>query len=283
MVEIRRHRIQGWIGVLFAGLAGAALAVWTNQAEAHAHYTPDYEPVNLTDYLEKEKLSDEEYALLFCQTGLSGCGLEELWKEGKQEEILFLQERFFREVEMDCEANTIVTKQELLKEGIASGAGDKEFCFPTLENGDIMVTFNCHFLGWRSGHAGIVVDAEEGLVLEAQALGSNSAVLPLNHWEQYPSVAVLRLKDAAQEERGKIAAYAEEHLLNLPYRLSAGLITEGEGTQCAHLVWCAYEHFGYDVDGDGGRIVTPHDLYESDLLEIVQIYGINPHNCLKNP
>ena len=46
------------------------------------------------------------------------------------------------------------------------------------------------------------------------------------------------------------------------------------GTHCAHLVWYAYQQFGYDLDSDGGIIVTPRDLYESTNLEIVQIYGM---------
>ena len=34
---------------------------------------------------------------------------------------------------------------------------------------------------------------------------------------------------------------------------------------------------GYDLDSDGGFVVTPDDLYHSDLLELVQIYGIPPN------
>ncbi len=51
---------------------------------------------------------------------------------------------------------------------------------------------------------------------------------------------------------------------------------KSKGTQCAHLIWSCYRALGYDLDSDGGRIVTPRDLMESPLLQVVQIYGINP-------
>ena len=47
-----------------------------------------------------------------------------------------------------------------------------------------------------------------------------------------------------------------------------------EGTHCAHLVWYAYNRFGYDVDSDGGVIVTPRDIFESPVWEVVQVYGM---------
>ena len=75
--------------------------------------------------------------------------------------------------------------------------------------------------------------------------------------------------------------------MDIPYKLTGfcGKVGEAqeqgdsspvEGTQCAHLVWLAYRHFGYDLDSDGGYIVTPYDIYSSEFLELVQIYGISP-------
>jgi hypothetical protein len=40
-------------------------------------------------------------------------------------------------------------------------------------------------------------------------------------------------------------------------------------------VWYAWQVFGYDLDSDGGRLVTVEDIWESDLLEIVQVYGFS--------
>lgn len=48
------------------------------------------------------------------------------------------------------------------------------------------------------------------------------------------------------------------------------------GMQCAYLVWYAWNHFGYDLDSDGGHFVTSADLLHSDLLEVVQVYAMEP-------
>ena len=113
-----------------------------------------------------------------------------------------------------------------------------------------------------------------------------------------------------------MAAFAQANLLDVPYRLTAGLWGEklpwqakeraaalgGEqtaaapadeavlvnpdqkrkdtsllgGTQCAHLIWSAFAAAGYDIDSDGGWLVTPRDLARSPLLEVVQVYGVDP-------
>ena len=76
-----------------------------------------------------------------------------------------------------------------------------------------------------------------------------------------------------------MADWARENLVGLPYGLFSGLAWLGESTgppatQCAHLVWCAYAAFGYDIDGGGGWPVTPRDISLSPLLETVQVYGL---------
>ena len=76
---------------------------------------------------------------------------------------------------------------------------------------------------------------------------------------------------------GEIADYAKDNLVGLEYSLFAGFFGAQEEvltqTQCAHLVWYAYNQFGIDIDSTGGETVTPKDILKSDKLEIVQIYG----------
>lgn len=147
---------------------------------------------------------------------------------------------------------------------------------PELQNGDVLTTDATHFLGWRHGHAALVVDAEQGVALEAFCIGTVSELSSLREWKYYPGVRVLRLR-ADAETRNKIAEYAVEYLQGIPYRLSAGVIDdkdmEGDywGTQCAHLVWLAFYQFGFDVDGNGGWLVTPADLQKSSLFEWIEI------------
>lgn len=324
---MRRKRLCiGLICVVF--VSAAALFLWTAETESKAHYTPEYAMQDLEPLLQKEALSEEDYAVLFRQTGLGKCGVDELLGEGRQSELLFLQKRFFAPVEYECcQANVFCRSERLIAgaeehRGRGAEAEEQEHVgreaeaeeqehagreaeaeeqehagreavsetqaaevLPTVRDGDILVTFSGHFFGWRSGHAGVVVDAEEGVVLEAVAVGYDSEFCALKYWENYPCFVLLRLKDSTEEETAEIAAYAAEYLAGVPYRLLSftqktesaaeisGMIS---GTQCAHLVWAAYAHFGYDLDGDGGKIVTPADLCESDLLEVVQIYGMEP-------
>ncbi len=175
-----------------------------------------------------------------------------------------------------------------------------------LEPGDILITFDSNIPGWHGGHAALVVDAEKGEILEATCIGSDSVRCSLERWGDYSSFAVLRLQGAGIEERQEIADYAAGRLTGLPYRLTAGIFPRaaekiskrleplgleslgleslglgtGEwgaggdsvaGTHCSHLIWYAYRHFGYDLDSDGGLIVTPGDLYRSPELE--RVYG----------
>ena len=185
---------------------------------------------------------------------------------------------------MECSHSNLFTRSERLT-NFRSLVYDVDF-LPTVQDGDILITFNGHVFGWRSGHAAIVVDAEERLTLEAIMPGCDSGICGLESWEEYPGFALLRLKGASAQERRQIAAYAREHLTGLPYSLTAFTESGGagagtmplSGTQCAHLVWYAYHQFGYDLDSNGGFVVTPEDLYRSSLLELVQIYGLPPNS-----
>lgn len=278
-------------GIMILFLSGMALFLWTAKAEEEAHYTPEYARENLEPFLKKAIPAESDYEILFRQTGLTRAGVDELYHEGRQEELLFLQERFFAPVKYRCSHLNAFCRSERL---IPETEEATENFLPTVRTGDILLTFSGHVFGWRSGHAGIVVDGEAGLTLEAITLGCDSKLCETEHWREYPSVALLRLKDSTEEETAAIAAYAMENLSGIPYDLASFTDNCGEisltgrpaaasgensesisGTQCAHLVWAAFKHFGYDLNSDGGYIVTPEDLFESDLLEVVQLYGID--------
>lgn len=255
---------------------------WTYRAEKSVRITPSYEKENIEELVYQEWLAPEDYEIIYRQTGLGASAVDMLRLHEREEEILQLQNAFFASVPVSCEASTVISREESMeREGLppemAKLYGKDGMLIPYVEAGDILISFNAHVLGWRNGHAAIVVDSEERITLEARVLGTNTKRLPLSHWYDYPSFVVLRLKGVSKEEREAIAEYASEHLFDLPYQLSAGIWSdkaEPTGTHCAHLVWYAYRQFGYDLDSDGGRIVTPRDIFESPLLEVVQIYGM---------
>ncbi len=288
--------------LLFLTVLTATLALWTAAAEAQAHYTPDYPQIDILPLLQKQSLTEEDYTALFLQTGLTKAGVDQLFAAGQQDALLALQQRFFARVEVECTHDNLFVRSERLLEiepvlqnsdnkvnkVYDLSALDASICpacdfLPAVQAGDILITFNGHFFGWRSGHAAIVVDAEKGLTLEAIMPGYDSKICSLEDWREYPGFALLRLKNVPLERREQIAAYARESLADLPYSLMA--LSEisypdsiPASTQCAHLVWYAYHHFGYDIDSDGGIVVTPADLYKSTLLELVQLYGLSPNS-----
>lgn len=272
-----RHKLR--VLLFWLNIMALFLTAWTINCEPRAHVTPPYSQTDISALLEARYLTASDYQTLYRQTGLSHTAVEKLLAQNRQEEILKAQEYYFREIHVSCEPNTIVSREERITDKEGRPVID-------VEKGDILITFCSHTFGWRNGHAALVIDPENRLTLEAQVLGEPSRILSLDRWERYPSYAVLRLTEADRETRSGIADYARKHLVDIPYHLTAGLplFTEQvknvdgtmspSGTQCAHLVWYAYSMFGYDLDSDGGFIVTPEDLFRCGRLEIVQSYGM---------
>ena len=230
---------------------------------------------------------------LFRQTGLSKAGVDALKSTGRQTLLLTLQERFFTPVEQECAPNTIVSWAEHLAGEEKSGQE-----IPVVEEGDILINFNCHFFGWRNGHAAIVIDAERGITLEAALWGKPSEKMRMRHWSSYANAVHLRVSEeaaasalaasgiardtsiAASAQLGCLAAaFAEEYENGVMYGLFSGIPDKApapsafEKTQCAHLVWYAYKQFGLDLDADGSWLVTPRDIAKSDKLVVIEAFG----------
>lgn len=287
----------GVLGLSLVLLMGGLL-LWKESAESSARWYPEYEKVELAVVESVEDLSSEELEILLAQTGLSEIGLKRLEEAGRLEELEYFQRGFFLDTEemnpqdaigleipfttlpMACIQNSPISWEEY----ILDQEGNRGVYLPMvpLEEGDILLTPNSHSFGYRQGHAALVVDAEEQFTLESVVLGSNSVLQPVSKWNGFPAVLVLRSKD---DSLGDIATdYAMEFLLDVPYDLSVGVfskkdLTLGEkarGTQCSHLVWQAYAWAGVDLDANGWGLVTPYNLSQSENLELVQIWGMDP-------
>lgn len=222
----------------------------------------------------EKELTQEDVQLLEKQTGLCEKTVRELYRQNRMEEFYELQKVYFEEVKTACSRTTILTCEERIVDEQGKTTGGMKI--PVVEDGDILITNCSHFLGWRNGHAAIVVDAGNRQILEARAIGLPSVTGSLDTWETYPSFLILRLKDTEEEFRRQIAEYAKENLIGIPYRLTAGLWGERsvqEGTQCAHLVWSAYSQFGITLKKNSLGIVTPGSLADSEQLMVVQQYG----------
>ncbi len=253
-----------------------------------AHVKPSYEQISINKILDKQSISDDDYKTLFYQTGLGKVAIDKLLEdktEGK-EKILRFQENLFKDIIVNYEMITPITYQE----SIINEKGDYVFGteIAPLENGYILVTRATYSLGWRHGHAAIVTDAKNKTTLEAAVLGQNSQTSTTGKWKFYPNFMILKLKDVPQDKLDEISNYACEKLSDIPYNLTVGIFSskykekiDPTGTHCSHLVWYPFNKFGYDLDSDGGMIVTPMDIATSPLVEIVQVYGFDPKELWK--
>uniref|UniRef100_UPI002F426BDB hypothetical protein n=1 Tax=uncultured Acetatifactor sp. TaxID=1671927 RepID=UPI002F426BDB len=141
--------------LLALGALSAVLALWTAQAEAFVHYAPECGQEDLLPVLRKEILTEADYTLIFRQTGLARPGVDQLYASDRQQELLGLQQRYFADAEVECSHSNLFTRSERLT-NFRSLVYDVDF-LPTVQDGDILITFNGHVFGWRSGHAAIVV------------------------------------------------------------------------------------------------------------------------------
>lgn len=265
----------------------AALSFSVRIAEPYAHISPDYPRIDIRPVISKKILDEDDYKLLFYQTGLGKPAIDDLRKAPADfaRTVLCFQDNLFRDIGFVCEKNSPISWEESVVDANGRYAAGTEMA--PLHNGYILVTKSSHTYGWRNGHAALVVDAARGETLESVVLGTSSSIQHIDKWTNYPNFMVFRLRDASAELTDKIARSAADYLYDIPYDLSVGILSPKSkkpgnigGTHCSHLVWQAFRFFGYDLDSDGGAIVTPMDIAGSPLLEIVQVYGVNPAHCI---
>lgn len=195
-----------------------------------------------------------------------------------------------------CRKIGFITKEERYRDEEGKFVYMHEFT--DVRNGDILISMSTHTLGWRHGHAALVIDAERGITLEAALWGKPSAKMRMRHWSAYANAVHLRVSEEAAEKAladsgirrnpgmtaaaqlGQLAAeFAEKNEDGIMYGLLTGIpnkapdADEIKKTQCAHLVWYAYSEFGIDLDSDGGWLVTPRDIAESEELTVIEEFG----------
>ncbi len=236
------------------------------------------EQVDITDLCqlvdEGETLSQEQQSLLMEQTGLGQSGLEAVLEDRNGEYLLECQQAWFAQPSTECVDNGLTSSEELL-------ADTRQPAFYDLQTGDILISLNSHTVGYRHGHAALVVDGDRAVTLEAATMGTDSMVLSASHWRDYPSVVQLRLKSDCYDTQtvGQQAADAAlENLKGLPYDLFSGFLLPSlpveppQSVQCASLVWYAYALVGVDLQLDG-LMASPTALLNSPELEVVQAFG----------
>ncbi len=275
--KTKNGKKRRWIAVLL-GVLIFVLAV-LGGLQLGCHYTenswkqwyPDYEPVDISALLQKDLLTEEEYDLLYRQTGLTRLAIDDMRTThyGRQR-IRGIQERFF--------ADYTVTPR-----GFAPFTYTEEIDSPSLmcdlKDGDIIVTATTRVSWWRYGHAAIVVDGESGILAESIGPGQNSEMASVEVCKYYADFLVFRPKvDEAVKEQ--VANFVVDEMLDMPYRFTVGILSKKykeniKYSQCAHFVWYAYKKFGIDLDSNGGGLVKPQDMALSDKVELVQAFGFD--------
>lgn len=292
-IRIALGILLGFFAILFA--FGTSLLIANAATERYARALPSYAREDISALLTKEEWTDEDYRTIYLQTGVGRSAADAIKAQGNTATLLLHQDDLFYRgtIAHEYTVGTVTTLHDLLYESADDvtdeRAGPAKYYarFVPLENGDVIVSSSCHTYGWRNGHAMLVTDAATQTVMESVALGMKSQISRSGaRWFLTSSnFIVLRLKGATAEERAAIARNAEERLLGVNYSLTVGLFSRKDQckdgrspkeTNCAHLVWQAYKNFGYDIDGNGGSVVTVRDIARCDLFEVVQVYGFDP-------
>ena len=243
--------------------------VW--QLNSWEYWKPDYEMPDITPLLEKAELSDEEYETLYRQTGLTKLGIDDLRGElNGAARIKKIQAYFF---DGGTRAGRYTSPIMYMDETSTFSTLTK------LRDGDILVTATTVVSFWRFGHSALVVDGKNNLILESIGIGSESQYNNAEVFTNLVNFMVLRPK-ADEETKAQAVAYARENLVGVPYRFTVGILTKKEretlyGTQCAHLIWHAYNRFGLELDSNGGGLVIPQDIANSENVELVQAFGFD--------
>ena len=224
-----------------------------------------------------EELTEKDYDIILAETGLGKPAVESFSEEEKFEKVKEYSEYYLADKDYKCVREGVFACHEYITD--ENGNAIQNPAFANIQNGDIIITLSIHSLGWRHGHAAIVVDAEKGTTAQAVMIGEKSDFGHIGEWREFPLVAVLRPKNVNAEIIDEVVAFTQEKLIGIDYSLASGILSGRDEnitpttTHCAHFVWYAYKCFGIDIDSNGGRVVTPKEILHSDKFEIVQVYG----------
>lgn len=283
----------GIIALLGLTALGFFIGFWHVDATTYI-WRPDYEMMpedELKAIYEKDELTEEDYEILFEQTGLTKVGIDRAksyaggWTKVKNVYLSYFKER---SVMHGYYAPLICTDYI---EGDNTVAG-------YLETGDIIISSSTHFSGFKIGHCAIVTDSN-GKIYQSNQVGTANGYGTFNNtFSNRVNFMVLRIKPEyfsssgqADEEYfdnlARAARYIETQFTDVPYSVFTGVFTKKDGmkaTTCSHLVWYGFKHFddenggtyNIDLDSNGRLLAMPKDITLSPYVELVQTFGFDP-------
>ncbi|HEX2925596.1 MAG TPA: hypothetical protein VHP38_04980 [Ruminiclostridium sp.] len=274
MVIIRK---RGRLILIFFGIVICSYCIFILTSYFDTGYSPEGPKLDISNILKKAELSVGDYSLLYRQTGLSVSAIDDfrLSPDGNAK-ILTIQNNYFQKHKVFREQLNPFTVQESI---MVNGSLSRFIQMAPVKNGDILLTKSCYTFFWRHGHCGIVIDAKKGITLESLTPGTISRTQDISKWQYFPTLKILRLKNADQKILDNIASYAAKNLSGIKYSICSPKRFDDikpKVENCSEMIWQAFYHYGYDLDGNKGLLVTPSDLAKSDLMEVVQTFGFNP-------
>ena len=249
-------------------IAQSALLV----ADDYKIWRPDYEKKDLSPIMNKgvDNLTDDDYSVLYAQTGLTKIGVMRALKNGEngKRKISEIQTAYFAEHKI---------KHDTFAPFICFCEIEDRVPTTYVETGDIIVNPSTNLAGWRMGHSALI-SSPNGDTAEITSIGTVSGKSHISLHTNRIAFMILSPK-VDTETREKVVNYAKTDLFNIPYNPLRGIFTSKDkidDTQCAHFVWYAYKHFGIELDSNGGGLVIPKDFANSDNVEVVQVFGFDP-------
>ena len=276
-----------FIGVLLLTFASFYIAYAVADANA-VTWTPDYPQLpdeELMAIYSKKELSDDDYEILYRQTGLTKIGIDRARESSLgAQRVLGIQKEYFKER---------TTVHDVYAPLVCNDKIDSSAMTGFLKRGDIIVSSSTHFAGWRIGHSAIVTDPTH--IFEATQVGSASRKSSITTITNRINFMVFRIKpeyfggaDGEYENNlDRVTSYIENDLKDAKYSVFTGVFTNKnkcEVTMCSHLLWYGFLHFddgnnakyALDLDPNGGLLVMPKDISKSPYVELVQVFGFDP-------
>ena len=201
----KKHPVLRGFGVALAVFLAIVLVleigVFANHFYKDAYY-PDYQKEDISFVLDKEALSDDDYALIFKQTGLTRAGVDALIFAGKRDDVLKIQEDYFARYEVKKIQFSPLTCCHENYEDIET---------VPLQNGDVFISPTSHFSFFSLGHSAIVVDAQENKIVNSTGYNNKSCYEDVYAITVDPSFVVLRPK-LSHFERTQLVEYVKNEL-----------------------------------------------------------------------
>lgn len=283
-----------FVAVLGFTLLGFYIGFWVLHGKLHS-WRPDYEMLSTEELKEiytQETLSDDDYQILFEQTGLTKIGIDRAkaqrygWNR-----VLSIQQSYFKERSIDRFSYAPLVCTEYMDDNSA------EMIY--LERGDIIISSATHFAGFKIGHSAIVTNGATGQIYQSNQVGVANGFDKANEmFANRINFMVVRIKPEYFSENGvddesyrnnldRVAEYISTQFTDVPYSVFTSVFTKKDSirtTSCSHLLWYGFMHFddenggrfNLDLDSNGRVLVMPKNISESPYVELVQTFGFDP-------